>query len=520
MPTDFSLLDRLYPLPPHKLPRQWVLTRDADLIPGDWERRRHRGWHLASHQDARVTELRSQEGRFMGWAVEALVMIEGGTGVVVGNTLTLPIGCTAPPAEIEALLFGRGETRTGRVSSLEGSWTAIILGDSEGAFGGQVYVGPTHSVMFSADRQVVATSHNLIPDVRRNLPLSRAFDPLSTLAYYTFGLTAFENVRRLLPNHYLDLATFESHRHWPRTRPAPFEDGRSGAALVVDYSRLLIEILSQQYRQFRLFLSAGRDSRAVLATLRPLVEDGTIGVELRTSYGDDLGSRVDRQAACRLAQIANLPHVVSRRQPFQPKEAEVMEAFVRIGEARGGRRLADPARVRSRQSNEVPAFALGGMAGETARGFYWNPPVSGKIATPELVASQTGLPVTSEVLEAAERWLDSLPVPFKERAPDVMDLAYIEQRMGCWEFASRYLFSGPLDSLNIMATGSNIQTMLRLPEQYRAVGRLQRDMIEYGWPELLEVPFNQPTGLLRLKPLVDRVRGGIARRLPRASHAL
>jgi hypothetical protein len=67
-----------------------------------------------------------------------------------------------------------------------------------------------------------------------------------------------------------------------------------------------------------------------------------------------------------------------------------------------------------------------------------------------------------------------------------------------------------------MATAFNIETMLRLPEGYRAARTLQRDMIAYGWPELLTVPFNRPSGLLRLPWYTQRgsrILGKMRRRL-------
>ncbi len=513
MSTDFAALDALHPLPAEELYRQWVLTPDSAGIPAEWERRSSNGWHLGAHPDAQVCDLLANDGTPLGWVIDPLLYLDEAGGAIPTDRLVLPLGPDAGPQELERALYGRDPHGRSSGRGLEGSWAAVVFGGSSAAPFQRVYLGATHSVMYSEEQRIVTTSHNLVSDVRRDEVLSRAVDPLAGRAYYTFGLTAFENLRRLLPNHYLDLDTFRATRHWPQVGFEAMSDGAEAAAVIVEHARRLLRVLSTGHRSFRVFLSAGRDSRAVLALLRPLVREGSIDVALATSVGEDFPSRTDLQAARRLARIAGLPHQITRRPQYRTEDADVMRAFVRIGEARGGKRLAAPriGRQRPRESR----FALGGMAGETARAFFWTPAVAEREVTPEFVAAQTRLPVTGQVVEAVAEWLDALPADVRGRVADTMDLAYVEQRMGCWEFASRYLFSGPMTSTSPMATALSIERMLCLPEHYRAAGRLQRDMVAYGWPELLAVPFNEPTGLLRLQRDVDDLWSRALRRLSR-----
>lgn len=120
-------------------------------------------------------------------------------------------------------------------------------------------------------------------------------------------------------------------------------------------------------------------------------------------------------------------------------------------------------------------------------------------------------------VDAADAWLAGLPLRIRASAPDTFDLAYVEQRLGAWESAQRYIFPSRRNSWSCstapMATTFNIETMLRLPEDYRAAGVLQRDMVAYGWPELLKLPFNEPVGLLRverkLRYIGYRLRRGV-----------
>ncbi|GGI05027.1 hypothetical protein [Egicoccus halophilus] len=517
MSTDFAALDARSPLPPDELPRQWVLRRDGGPLPEGWQHRMHHGWHLAAHPDAHVCELTGVDGNRLGWLLEPQVRLGGERDGVVGESLVLDLTAACGPEEIERALYGRDRRGHTDGDGVEGTWVAVVVAGAGPNALRRVYVGAMHSIVFSAEARVVATTANLVPDLRRDEALSHAFDPLATNASYTFGLTAHRGVRRLLPNHYLDLDDFEARRHWPVAALPPLDDGRAAAMAVVEHGRRLVRALATAHREYRVFLSAGRDSRAVLALLRPFVAEGVVDVRLSTTTSDDLGRRTDLQAARRLARMTGLAHDVDRRQAHDASDVEVQRMFLRIGEAKAGPVLSTPALVAGEQ-RDTGRFKLAGMAGETARGFYWGPPDRHGVRTPpprvdaDLLLERTESPRTPTTLTAADAWLQGLPAGLRDRPADVLDLAYVEQRLGCWEAPSRYLWPGrPLVS-SPMAACRNLELMLRLPIDHRARGRLQHDMVAFAWPELLRVPFNRPTGWLALP--------GRARRLARAPRAV
>lgn len=230
-------------------------------------------------------------------------------------------------------------------------------------------------------------------------------------------------------------------------------------------------------------------------------------------------SLTDLQGARRLARIAKLPHEVTWRRRHTAETRDVMRAFVRIGESKSGPILSSPDLSRPRPKK--PGFRLAGMAGETARAFYWTRRrFTREDVTPRFIVERLGSPATETVLKAAEAWLAGLPPALAANPADVLDLAYVEQRMGCWESSTRYLFPGRPRTTSPMAAAFNIETMLRLPEDYRAAGLLQRDVVAYGWPELLRVPFNTPTGLLRLLRDATRFPGRVRGRVGRVRRRL
>lgn len=508
--TDLEALEALRPLPPEELHRQWLLSRNRADLPSDWRSHSLGRWHLAAHPDARLSTLRAVDGSALGWIIEPMLQLTPCGGTMAGEELSLDVPPRASAKAIERALYGRDEMGRTSGDGIEGAWVAIVLGGSDAEPLERVYLGAVHSVVFSPDHQVVATTHNLVPDLPRDVGLSQAFDPLANNNYFTFGLTPFVGLHRLLPNHYLDLATFRPVRHWPRGEAEPLQAGEDGAAAIVHHSRRILEVLATEYPAFRIFLSAGHDSRAVLALTRPLVAAGVVDVRLSTSVGPDLGSRVDAKAARRLAQITGLPHEVSARERHRASDPDtVMRAFARIGESKSGPILSAPELLRA--PSPQTGYTLAGMAGETGRAYFWRRGLPQSGVDAEFLARRTDSPLVAPVLSAAEAWLQGLPAGLGPE--DTLDLAYVEQRLGCWESTSRYLFPGRPRVTSPMAAAYNLQTMLRLPRDYRAAGRVQRDMVEYGWPELLQVPFNTPTGGLRLEAKARRVGAGLRRRL-------
>ncbi|RUR33230.1 hypothetical protein [Vreelandella nanhaiensis] len=509
MVSDIAALDALYPLPPAELSRQWVMSKQADILPPEWTHLSKNGWHIAIHPDANVCHLQSESGDNIGWVIEPLAYLDSRVNVAPRNTtITLPVGSEFTEAEIDRALYGRDGDGLTNGNGFVGSWTAILFSKEHIQ---RIYLGVVHSIVYSVEKQAIATSHNLIPGLQRDTELSRAFDPMATASYYTFGLTAFIGLKRLLPNHYLDLPTLQENRHWPKTGFNNRISGSNAAEVIVEHARKVVDVLVQQYPKISLPLSAGRDSRAVLACLRPFVNDERISLMPFTSSRPNIGSETDVQIAVQLARIAHLPqHKVLEVVPRPTDVADFQRSFVKIGEAKCTPNLGAPAREKVRPPVEVIDFP--GMAGETARAFYWGKKKPSPASLePAALARCTHSPTTDHVLRAAAEWLERIPASVRNNPADVLDLAYIEQRMGCWEAPVRYLFPGPgRSNLSLMATALSVETMLRLPEDYRAAGHLQRDMVAYGWPELLELPFNQSMGLLRVRHSSQKLR-----RMPR-----
>ena len=256
----------------------------------------------------------------------------------------------------------------------------------------------------------MATSPSLIPDLVRNRDLSHAVDPRVTKAFYGFGLTPYHGVKRLLPNHFLDLETFASVRHWPPSGLAPYMPEAEAADRLVAGVAALLRDIGSRFDAVRISLSAGRDSRAVLALCRPLVAAAGDKVTAFTTRRGDVWSRVDVATAAKLAERAGIRHeIVEGKSQIAATDEEVARAFVRFGEAKWGPILKSAA-ASTPPKGGSRKIHLPGMGGEVARGYYWD----GRMPRPQDVEPpallrRVGMPAVPETVAAAAAWLEGLP---------------------------------------------------------------------------------------------------------------
>lgn len=501
--TDFAALDALYPVPPGLLSRQWLLTENAELAPADWTRHQLGSWILAAHPDAHVCPLFDQENQPIGWILEPLVHLSVTGSQALPERLDLPIEEDDLPGSVEAALYGRDDRGRSTDNGVEGAWTAILLGPRGRGSMQRIYLGSLSSAVYAADKRVVAATANLIPHLERDLEISRAFDTLATRIPVTLGLTPFRGVRRLIQNHCLDLQRFEVLRHWPADDLGSEQDHEAEVGRFIAGSSRLASALSPAFRRFDMLLSAGRDSRAVLSLLREVIASGEVETRTTTSRGADIVSRTDAKIAAQLSEIAGLPHEITSRAVERPSTHEGLINFIRIGEAVASRGVAGASRL---PPPTAGTLTLPGMGGEIARTYFWpsGPPSS---ITPGMLVRRLQAPPIPATLDAATLWLDGLPAGLRDRPGTVLDLAYVEQRLGAAETPLRYLRPGAhRNTLNLLGTTLAVDIMLRLPEHYRRSGRFQEDVVRQAWPELMALPFNKMTGWGRVEAVQDALR--------------
>lgn len=462
-------------LTPMDLIGQFILCKSRDAIPEGWNIRQHGKWYLGSHPTLPVTDILAADSSRIGWLLGWPISLDG-VMVKQACSFNLRPDDTNISEQFESALYDYG-----------GRWAAIFLQPDLQRF----YLDACGSLaaVFSPRHEILASTPTLVP-------YSKGCDDDHELAKtvmipdreygYLFGLTPRRHVQRLLPNHFLDLETWESVRHWPT---GEFAEIHNTERAVSEFTALLKKQIAVVTRlgPFYLPLTGGRDSRVLLACSRDVLRSCT----LFTVAAPTRGAKLDCQIVKKMSRRFGLRHQVL---PFErATQDELKSLHYRTG------RCVDTlsthyTRVFQRLDPSRPMFM--GVAGELGRSFHWRrgDSESSRISAEDLVQHLDRLLhglTGSQVQDRAQQWLEGLPV---RNAMSVWGLLYNEQYNGCWIGPYEYGYAHNCFRLWPFCHRKAIEIMLSLPADYRQDLRFERDVIESQWPELLRFPFNWPMG--------------------------
>jgi hypothetical protein len=313
----------------------------------------------------------------------------------------------------------------------------------------------------------------------------------------------FSSVRRLLPSRLLNLGTGQPE---PRAWLPDIATGLSyDAALAELEQRLVTPLKKLPVRAGTTVwvpLTAGFDSRLVLAAAMR----AGLPVRTYTNYRRRL-SLADLELPPHLARAAGVPHEWHRPGRVRP-EAERAYDEHSGGETAGVDR-GYFARGQWDFAREGDIVLRGGCF-EVGRCYYYRrlPAPTGP-RPPDAVTIAQGLreaPGTPAAHALAE-WIaaaEQIPVP----GLDWRDRFYLEQRLAGWLSAlEQSLDITVAERVHVANAGATYAVLLGLPENVRASGQHQRDLVARLAPPLAEFPFNPPEEAFgRLSRLGYRLR--------------
>ena len=152
------------------------------------------------------------------------------------------------------------------------------------------------------------------------------------------------------------------------------------------------------------------------------------------------------------------------------------------------------------QLDPVQPF-IGGLGFEIGRAFLWRAEDDAKTDLDgDGLRRRLGLPPVPRVTAALQDWRDALG---RVDGLHLLDLAYIEQRMGPWAYAAF-----PSDPSVVRyapaITRLSLDAMLSMPPAFRRDDRLGEALIARAWPALSDIPFNSEGWLRDKLRLVSR----------------
>lgn len=309
-------------------------------------------------------------------------------------------------------------------------------------------------------------------------------------SYFPGSATPFSEVKRLLPNHRLDLFTGEVRRYWPTTpvRRRSIDFAANQAATML---RGVVAAAAKR-SQLALALTGGIDSRAVLAAAREFAPD----LFVYTLVGDSItGSAGD----------ARIARAVVDRQRIAHHTIDCSSAadadFVRVCRASSAASHDQWTRVAFGLSRSYPQnrLALTGSCSEIGRrGFRRIERV-----TPRGLAQLENMVASGEARTWIAEWLEDVGSTQEETGYQTVDLLYWESRLGSWLAAAHLELDIVQETLAPFNCRAILETLLSVDTRDRDPPRslLHRRIVQRLWPGLMANAFNSagPATKIRLR---------------------
>ena len=420
--------------------------------------------------------------------VSTLIDKSAPTSIFLGWPIHPELGCLSKLENFGETLtnFAKPKEFEEFLNILSGRFVAIHSGAKSGRF--YMDASGSLSAVYCPSQKIIASTPHLIPhtiDTDYDHELIDVFRIPYKNSWYPFGLTDRVGVHRLLPNHFLDLTSWDSIRHWPME---PIYETTNIDADVKEIANLIKRSISNSIVTDGglLALTAGRDSRMLLACSK----DDIKNIRIFTAENDWSGysGALDIDTARHITKRLNINHITL---PFQSPTIRDYEMWVHrtgncLGEILGLRNIRTMSLL-----DQMPGVYLCGTAAEVGRCFYWK---EGDLESPIIeiqeLLKRMGLPAIDKVVREGEKWLSGLP---KGNIMQVLDYAYLEQRLGCWGGVGSYA-DVPLKRVHPFSQRRIFELMMALPPDFRFGQVLSEKIIALKWPELLEFPFNEPIG--------------------------
>lgn len=313
------------------------------------------------------------------------------------------------------------------------------------------------------------------------------------------GISLYDNVYHLVPNHYLKFSTLNQIRYWPTKvlSRMHFDEAVKAA------SSLLDKIMIAADRRFKLALAltAGWDSRCILSACKSISQDlyfYTLQYRDLTDSSRDVS--IPREI---LSKMGYQHHIIDCRKPMDKEFAELYENNTDIPH------LHDWGFIANGMLTEYPSqrVAVKGNCAEIARCFYYKSGKHNDISSVddfEFMDDWNDIPF---IKEQVSDWLVKIKDAKINMGYDLLDLFYWEHRMGSWQSQSQLEWDIVQEAFTPFNNRVLLDIILSVDSRYRSEPDYLffKALIQNLWKETLVAPINPKTGMEKVEYAVKRL---------------
>lgn len=463
---------------------QFILTENPALTaPGFQAKHLDDAWTLLHGAALPVTPVLDSKRQNCGYVLGGAIHPEGG---LIDTALEL--GASSDTKGF----FGDVEPL---IEALAGRYVVILSGKA----GSRIYIDPVSALGVVYDPKTRAVASSVLLALDREREPNPMFDNdliLEGKGNYSLQHTSDAAVKRLLPNHYLDLSDFSHVRHWPKADQVfdiPEADASGALEEIRDrLARTIGDIAS--VRPTVMPISAGRDSRNLVACARDHLDK----VGEFFAFGHSYNSRLDCAVGSLVAERMGIEYRV-----YDTEDYDKSELFSRYRRRQITRDYMIANGFTGAPANEVltglylkqPAhmWHIRGNVMDLMQASHWkngarNPATHDPHHGIKRMLITGGDGYTEELADKwmpeYMAWYESLG-PLKSQPYDMIfnELYLASSQGGKMYGLNHHFYISPFNDRYL------IERAISFPLQYRISDRANDDLLAMAAPELTNIPF-------------------------------
>ena len=337
------------------------------------------------------------------------------------------------------------------------------------------YMFIKNDFVISSHAKYIADSYNLKQsDV--STTIKEAAEQQQPLPY---NITMFDEIKTLIPNHFLDIAGKRMERFYP-LRPISTVSMDEVLGETIDKLKKILKGYFKE-RDISLPITSGVDSRAVLA----LMKEQKDKLKMFTYYHDEFTEETgDIKVPRKIAQTFNLDYQTF---PIKKVPGDLNEEISDELAGLENYRILNNGYTYSRSPLAGHYPAQGDIVSLTKSPFGKNLPESW--ATLEYFVTKTHN-YSRESKEYIQSWMEDTSHYSKENNVSMFDLYNWEYRLGRWLPNNIKNYDYFIDPIYIFNCRYLIELWVSISRAERTNRSFHLELIKKEWPELLEIPFN------------------------------
>ena len=318
---------------------------------------------------------------------------------------------------------------------------------------------------------------------------------------YSFpgDLSEYVGLKKLLPNHFLNLVTGKVYRFWPHDpiSESSLKEGVNSSSIIL--KNLLIGAASRFDLAFG--ITAGRDTRLILAACKDIKDE----IYFYTLMFPPLGEKspditIPLKLMAELGLKYNVIDCMEEMDDwFRDIYSDNLSSFARkmYGELAFGMYKAYP----------MDKVNICGNCSEIARCYYQGYGYPKAEITPDYLSMIGGWGKNKIAIEVLDSWLKDAKEIESKFNIRVLDLFYYEHKMGNW--LAMNMVENDIVQEHFLPFNNRLllTTLLSVNEKYRTSPDyvLYSDIMRFLWPEVLSQPINPKPFRIFMREMMVRI---------------